>query len=249
MLDDNGTLLWSSGLGHSDKAYLSDIDPRRPGMEVFLAIEPFEETGYGVSVLDAATGERIWGIGHKTYHVGDRMVADIDPTPGLECFASEDQKVVLPTKYIQLRWAKIASMTMYPLSQLDLVGCRLHQTNVFGDDNRWGSDSRSGDKGKKSDTGKEKIAHEIWGYHHDCRLDGRLAGRGGHSLPGVASIYRSAADRKIALMQDPFTGAMCCNAHRVIHKHLFPDSTWENKMNTGIRSFSGINNATYNSNQ
>ena len=27
MLDDNGTLLWSTGLGHPDKIYLTDIDP------------------------------------------------------------------------------------------------------------------------------------------------------------------------------------------------------------------------------
>ena len=93
MLDDNGTLLWSSGLGHSDKAYLTDIDPDRPGMEVFLALEPWHDNGYGVCLLDARTGERIWGIGHKTYHVGDGMVADIDPErPGMECFASEDKK-------------------------------------------------------------------------------------------------------------------------------------------------------------
>lgn len=37
MLDDNGTLLWSTGLGHPDKAYLTDIDPTRPGLEVFYA--------------------------------------------------------------------------------------------------------------------------------------------------------------------------------------------------------------------
>ena len=38
MLDDNGTLLWSTGLGHPDKIYLTDIDPDRPGMEVFLCL-------------------------------------------------------------------------------------------------------------------------------------------------------------------------------------------------------------------
>jgi len=45
MLDDNGTLLWSTGLGHPDKAYLTDIDPTRPGLEVFLCLKPMEE-GY-----------------------------------------------------------------------------------------------------------------------------------------------------------------------------------------------------------
>ncbi len=211
MLDDNGTLLWSSGLGHSDKAYLTDIDPRRPGMEVFLAIEPFEETGYGVSVLDAATGERVWGIGHKTYHVGDGMVADINPsTPGLECFASEDRKGGSTDKYL------FSSDGQRIASNDDVPPCRnwiwwdagnIRQT-FFGDDNRWGSDSRSGAKGQQIGYWKgEKIAHEI---HGDIIMIADLMGDWREevvtSLPGELRIYHTpipAADRKITLMQDP----------------------------------------------
>lgn len=93
MLDDNGTLLWSTGLGHPDKIYLTDIDPARPGMEVYACLEPWHDNGRGVSMVDARTGEQLWGIGHKTYHVGSGMVADYDPAiPGLECFAGEDSK-------------------------------------------------------------------------------------------------------------------------------------------------------------
>src|SRR5690606_11143613 len=55
MLNSNGTLRWSTGLGHSDKAYMTDIDPNREGMEVFLAIEPWIDNGYGVSTVDAST--------------------------------------------------------------------------------------------------------------------------------------------------------------------------------------------------
>lgn len=98
MLDDNGTLLWSSGLGHSDKAYLCKLHPDREGMQVFMVSEPKKEDGRGVSVVDAATGKLIWSIGHTTYHVGDGMVTDFDPAhPGLECFASEDRKGEVPT--------------------------------------------------------------------------------------------------------------------------------------------------------
>lgn len=101
MLDDNGTLLWSAGLGHPDKIYLTDIDPTRPGMEVFLCLEPWHDNGRGVCMVDAKAGEQIWNIGHKTYHVGDGMVADIDPSkPGLECFASEDRKGGSTDKYL-----------------------------------------------------------------------------------------------------------------------------------------------------
>ncbi len=101
MLDDNGTLLWSAGLGHPDKAYLTDIDPRRPGMEVFLALEPRHDNGRGVCMVDAKTGEQIWNIGHTTLHVGDGMVADFDTAHlGLECFASEDRKGGSSDKYL-----------------------------------------------------------------------------------------------------------------------------------------------------
>lgn len=101
MLDDNGTALWSAGLGHPDKAYLTDIDPERPGMEVFLALEPFHTNGRGVCMVDAKTGAQIWNINHDTKHVGDGMVTDFDPThKGLECFASEDSKGGSSDKYL-----------------------------------------------------------------------------------------------------------------------------------------------------
>jgi rhamnogalacturonan endolyase len=93
VLDDNGTCLWSIGLGHPDKCYVTNVDPTRPGMEIFYAIEPWHDDGKGVCLVDARTGKIIWSIGQRTYHVGDGMVADIDPlNPGLECFATEDSK-------------------------------------------------------------------------------------------------------------------------------------------------------------
>ena len=101
MIDDNGTALWSAGLGHPDKAYLTDIDPNRPGMEVYLCLEPFHTNGRGVCMVDARTGEQVWNIGHETKHVGNGMVADFDPSyPGLECFASEDKKGGSSDKYL-----------------------------------------------------------------------------------------------------------------------------------------------------
>ena len=93
VLDDNGTALWSAGYGHPDKCFVTDIDPSRPGMEIFYAVEPSRDDGNGVCLVDACTGETVWNIGQHTYHVGDGMVADIDPSlPGLECFATEDPK-------------------------------------------------------------------------------------------------------------------------------------------------------------
>jgi rhamnogalacturonan endolyase len=101
VLDDNGTALWSTGYGHPDKCFVTDIDPSRPGMEIFYASEEWWDNGNGVCLVDAKTGETIWNIGRKTLHVGDGMVADILPDiPGLECFASEDPKGGSRDKYL-----------------------------------------------------------------------------------------------------------------------------------------------------
>ncbi len=100
VLDDDGTLLFSAGVGHSDKCFVSDIDPERPGMEIFFANEVWHDSA-GVSMVDARTGEQIWNINHYTRHVGNGMVADIMPDiPGLECFATEDSKAGLHDKYM-----------------------------------------------------------------------------------------------------------------------------------------------------
>lgn len=101
VLDDNGTALWSTGLGHPDKCFVTDIDPERPGLEIFYALEDWHDNGNGICLVDARTGEILWGVGRKTFHVGDGMVADILPeVPGLECFASEDPKGGSREKYL-----------------------------------------------------------------------------------------------------------------------------------------------------
>ena len=55
-IDDNGYLLYSTGYGHGDALHVGDIDPDRPGMEVFTV---HEESPYGWDLHDAATGEII----------------------------------------------------------------------------------------------------------------------------------------------------------------------------------------------
>lgn len=53
-IDDNGYLLYATGLGHGDAMHLSDLMPDRPGLEVFTV---HEEEPYGWNLHDAATGE------------------------------------------------------------------------------------------------------------------------------------------------------------------------------------------------
>lgn len=89
-LDHDGKPMWFTGLKHNDAGYLADIDPSRPGMEIFYGIESRSPKN-GVCLVDAATGEIIWGFDGPTTHVHSQgMIGDIDPEyPGMECYAGE----------------------------------------------------------------------------------------------------------------------------------------------------------------
>jgi len=92
VIDDDGKGLWTTGLGHPDRCFLTDVDPSRPGLEVFYCVETAQMQN-GVCLADASTGEIIWGLKERTYHVGFGMTADIDPMhPGYECWGMEDGK-------------------------------------------------------------------------------------------------------------------------------------------------------------
>ena len=82
-VDDDGTGLYSTGLGHGDAMHLGDLDPERPGLEVFVVHE--EKGTYsadgkaaGAEMHDAATGEIIWKQA-TTKDTGRGLSADIDP--------------------------------------------------------------------------------------------------------------------------------------------------------------------------
>jgi len=89
-IDDNGKALWTTGLGHPDVGYVADIDPSRPGLEIFYGIEPARKEN-GVCLVEAETGKIIWGYKGRTKHVHSQgMVGDIDASePGMECYAGE----------------------------------------------------------------------------------------------------------------------------------------------------------------
>jgi rhamnogalacturonan endolyase len=57
-IDDDGRGLYSTGLGHGDAMHLSDLDPDRPGLEVFDIQERFDDAG--ANFRDARTGEVLW---------------------------------------------------------------------------------------------------------------------------------------------------------------------------------------------
>ncbi len=57
-IDDNGKGLYTTRLGHGDALHVGDLDPDRPGVEVFDIQERFSNAG--ANFRDAKTGEVIW---------------------------------------------------------------------------------------------------------------------------------------------------------------------------------------------
>lgn len=89
-IDDDGTGLYSTGLGHGDALHLTDIDPNRPGLEVFMVHEcPSCYGDHGVEVHAAESGEILYSNDGGRQDVGRGVAIDVDPNyPGLEVFAS-----------------------------------------------------------------------------------------------------------------------------------------------------------------
>jgi len=80
VIDDNGQGLYSTGLGHGDALHVADLDPDRPGLEVWGVHENEEgnPSRPGVALFSARTGEILW-TGSVGQDVGRGMAADIDP--------------------------------------------------------------------------------------------------------------------------------------------------------------------------
>jgi rhamnogalacturonan endolyase len=91
VIDDNGESLWSVGLGHPDHHYVGDIDPTHPGLEIYYGIETRQGERNGMCLVDAATGEFLWGHEGATRHVHNQgMCSDIDARyPGAECYSAD----------------------------------------------------------------------------------------------------------------------------------------------------------------
>ncbi len=75
-LDDDGTLLYGTGFGHGDALHLSDLNPERPGLEMF---QVHEEGGtYAWDVHDAATGEVLLKGGPSGVDNGRGIAVQLD---------------------------------------------------------------------------------------------------------------------------------------------------------------------------
>jgi rhamnogalacturonan endolyase len=91
VVDDDGRGLFTTGLRHGDALHVGDLDPMRPGLEVFGIHENEQATVKlgtpGTALFDARTGAILWSHGPGT-DVGRGLSADIDPRhPGEEMWS------------------------------------------------------------------------------------------------------------------------------------------------------------------
>lgn len=122
VIDHDGSLLYSSRdkmpdgrvvkLGHGDAMHVADIDPDRPGKEIFNVFEEGSSVPYGYALRDAETGKVYFG----EYYEGDLgrcMVGDIvDGVRGLQVWVNDvmdckGQKLPVPAPSTNMRiyWA------------------------------------------------------------------------------------------------------------------------------------------------
>lgn len=93
VIDDDGTGLYSTRLGHGDAQHTSDLDPTRPGLEIWSIHENERATAefIGTEMRDARTGEILF-VGVQGQDVGRGMAADIDPRHlGYEMWGGSNQ--------------------------------------------------------------------------------------------------------------------------------------------------------------
>jgi rhamnogalacturonan endolyase len=96
VVDHDGTLHYITGLGHGDALHVTDMDPSRPGLEIYMPHEGTSGNGHiGASLRDADTGEILFGMTvvqnseGEWPDVGRGVAADIDPNhPGYELWNS-----------------------------------------------------------------------------------------------------------------------------------------------------------------
>jgi rhamnogalacturonan endolyase len=195
-IDNDGRTMWGTGLGHGDRFYLSDIDPDRPGLEVWYTIEdPHPQNG--VSLWDAGSGTLLFGSRepNRDNQIAGGLAGDIDPAfPGMEVwgdkfhFTSKGQPIPGPVPpQNELVWW-----------DADL----LRELHSRGSIAKW----------KGAELGRtEGPVHQVADLFGDWREE--IVTFAGGSLR-VYSTRLRAADRRVTLMQDPLY------RHDVTHRSM-----------------------------
>ncbi|MDD2598796.1 MAG: hypothetical protein PHO37_06185 [Kiritimatiellae bacterium] len=109
-LDDDGSILWTTGKGHPDAHYYGDIDPKHPGMEIAYIIETRQHQSGGLNLIDAKSGKFLWQLQEATRHVHSRGIcSDIDVMHlGMEIYGADADE----HKLTENRWLMAADGTI-----------------------------------------------------------------------------------------------------------------------------------------
>ncbi|NOZ20732.1 MAG: hypothetical protein GXP25_06540 [Planctomycetes bacterium] len=201
MLDDNGIPLWTTGMGHNDHGYVGDIDPHRPGLEIYYGVETHAQKN-GMCLVDAPTGKFIWGFGEPTRHIhAAGMCADIDPTvPGLECFGLDCLSKKPSIRKGPWLWAANGKLLWFDKPLLP----KTYSLNPI----YWDADLQKEilRGGKIFDYAGGNVAHIGAGRVLIADVIGDWREEVIASFPGEIRIYSTtipATDRRVCLLQDP----------------------------------------------
>ncbi len=194
MIDDDGTALWSTGLGHPDHFYLGKIDPDRPGLQIYFGIETRNQRN-SMCLVDARTGKILWGHEEPTIHIhSSGLCSDIDPAhPGSECYSGERD-------FKDKRWLRSAQGKL--IGTQDIGG--LAPRSAYWDADRQRElvlGSRITNYGASEPIAKIEgslvaVADILGDWREEIIT----------SVPGELRIYTTtipAEDRRVCLMQDP----------------------------------------------
>jgi rhamnogalacturonan endolyase len=183
-IDNDGRTMWSTGLGHGDRFYVTDIDPARKGLEVWYTIEdPHPQNG--VSLWEALTGTLIFGTPEPTKdnQVAGGLVGDIDPSyPGMEVWGDK--------YFFSARGATIEGAVP---PQNELVwwdGDLLRELHSRGTISKWKGSSLAATEGSV-----QHVADILGDWREEIVT----------FVEGELRIYRTtipATDRRVCLMQD-----------------------------------------------
>ncbi len=183
-IDNDGRTMWGTGMGHGDRFYLSDIDPDRPGLEVWYTIEdPHPQNG--VSLWDASSGTLLFGTKepNRDNQIAAGLAGDIDPSfPGMELWGD---------KFYFTSKGQIIPGPVPPQNELvwwdaDLLR-ELHSRGAIS---KW--------KGAELDR-TEGTVHQVADLFGDWREEIVTVANG--ELRVYSTALR-AADRRVTLMQD-----------------------------------------------
>lgn len=143
-LDDDGTLLWTTGQGHGDAMHLADLDPTRDGLELWICHEE-SKSGYGVSYVDPKNGNIMFHI-DADKDTG-RCAADniYAGNPGAELWGSRPANVVLDTNGNTIDGLSTPAMNFFSYWDGDL-----ERELLDGGDNKPATITKMNDNGKIS---------------------------------------------------------------------------------------------------